>query len=627
LVEPSVFLSRRAKSPSDPVLSDVAERQLHFLRAVYSHADRRVSQLIHYAREITIAPRTQDELYEDVPTEGRLAELVRARVHRVNGSIVDPVEQQSEGGDVRLRWPDLVKGDVVEVAVRTWTDGPVGGRSDYPFFFLDYAGSTATRPVLYNEVVVSTAKEAPLYVDVVGGQADGSEVVEKGGRRIVRHRWTRPTLVPDEPLSPPFVESVPVVLGSTFPSFKAFIAWYKEAVRGFTEPDAEIRRLALDLTKGKVGREAKMAALFQFVADRIRYVNYVSAEQWLPNRPQEVLARREGDCDDKAILLIALLKVIGIDAEEVLVQTRITGEHVVFSAKNAAVPRFDHGIAFVPSKPGSREGRWLDATSPHARMGVLPSMDAGGIAVRLDRDGEVEVIPPARSADHGRSVRWELTLDRSGNAALRGEELHSGDSAFWLRNNLSEEGARKDYVERALLTAAGLPSASLERDVAFEPDLARGTSRVRYSARSEGFAKWDGDAFSVSLAPSVPLTAELAPLVTRTLALVLPPHLAPSHDERQWTLRAPSGAQWVDLPESAEIDGGAFGKASLRVTRVGSDRVRIERKFSLDVPRIEPHRYAEFRSYLLRVDGLFRAQFRYSRAPEPAGRGERTSAR
>ena len=71
-------------------------------------------------------------------------------------------------------------------------------------------------------------------------------------------------------------------------------------MHGFTEPDAQVRELAAKLTKGKTTRDEKLRALFDFVADDIRYVNYVSGEWWLPNRPQQLLARREGDCDDKA---------------------------------------------------------------------------------------------------------------------------------------------------------------------------------------------------------------------------------------------------------------------------------------------------------------------------------------
>ena len=180
IVPSQVILARRerqgelgaAAATSYPAgVPDVADRQLHWIRAVVMHRDRRVSEMVQYAREIVIAPRTEDELYEDVPAEGDLTEIVRARVHRRDGTTAFAVEQASEARP-RIRWPELSAGDVVEVAFRSWTAGPVGGRGDPPFYRLDYAGALSTHPVLYNEVVVESPDDRPIYVDVVNGKPD-----------------------------------------------------------------------------------------------------------------------------------------------------------------------------------------------------------------------------------------------------------------------------------------------------------------------------------------------------------------------------------------------------------------------------------------------------------------------
>ena len=196
----------------------------------------------------------------------------------------------------------------------------------------------------------------PIYIDVIHAAPGTFERTEKDekGRHVTRLVWTKPVTVSEEPLAPALSETVPLIMGSTFKSWGDFRKWYEEAVRGFTEPDAQVRRLAAELTKGKTTREQKLKALFDFVADDIRYVNYQSGEFWLPNRPQQLLARREGDCDDKAILLITLLRAVGIDAQEVMVQTRETGQPSVVLAKNVAVPLFDHGIAFLPGPNGGQ---------------------------------------------------------------------------------------------------------------------------------------------------------------------------------------------------------------------------------------------------------------------------------
>ena len=602
MVDAKTILARRVAVPAQP---DVADRQLHWVRAVVMHDDCRVSQLIHYAREIVIAPRSQEELYEEIPNEGDLTEILKARVHRKDGGTAFPLEEQNEGTRPRIRWPELSPGDVVEVAIRTWTANAVGGRADPPYYFLDYAGSTSNHPIAYNEVDVEAPASSPIYIDVLHAAPNTYERTEKDekGVHVTKLVWTKPVSVSEEPLAPALSETVPLIMGSTFKSWGDFRKWYEEAVRGFTEPDEQVKRLAAELTKGKTTREQKLKALFDFVADDIRYVNYQSGEFWLPNRPQQLLARREGDCDDKAILLITLLRAVGIDAQEVMVQTRETGQPSVITAKNVAVPLFDHGIAFLPGPNG---GTYLDATSPQSRLGPLPSMDTRAVALRLDSGpADVVQLPPGSPEDHGADVTWSMTLKDGGGGDIVGEEHHSGDSAFFLRSGMKEADARAQYVEDNMLTG-WFSTVRVDKDVAFESDLGAGQVRVKYTAHSDSLARREGHDLVVPLSPSWTFTSALAPLVTRTLPVVLPPQLAPSHQNRTLRITAPAGYKWTELAPGGDVVAGEFGRASLEVSRDPKDpRVLVvKRKMILDQHLIPVEKYAAWRAFLQRVDAL-----------------------
>jgi hypothetical protein len=604
LLPSETILKRRGSPPKPGEAPDVRERQLHWLRAVRKHPDKRVSQLIHYAREIVIGPRSQDELYENLPLEGDLIEILRARVHRRDGSVVLPLEEHNEGTRPRIRWPELSPGDTVEVAIRTWTAGPVGGRGDPPFYFLDYSGSFATAPLLYNEVIVESDKTNPVYVDVVGAPPDRRDERDEQGTHVVHLIWDKPKMVPDEPLAPHLTELVPVVVGSTFRDWSDFRAWYSEAVRGFTEPDAEVRRLAAELTKGKTTRDAKLKALFEFVSDQIRYVNYTSGEFWLPNRPHQLLARREGDCDDKAILLITLLRAVGIEAQEVLVQTRETGQPSVLRAKNAAAPLFDHGIAFLPGPNG---GTYLDATSPQSRLGPLPAMDARGAALPMRPTGTPEIVqlPAGVPEDHGSDVDWTLTLTPNGGGEVRGTETHSGDSAFYLRTYLAQEGARSSYVEGNLL-GPWLPTVEVAGPITFVGDMPGGKAKVSYHAKSDAVARREGTELVVPLAPNRTMASQLAPLVRRTLPVSLPSFMAPSRQRRFLRIVAPQGFAFGDLPAGGKVEGGEFGRAELEITPDPKDPRAIvaRRSVTLDQSIIPVAKYEAWRTFLQRIDAL-----------------------
>jgi hypothetical protein len=616
IVPSQVILARRERpedagdgtsAASAGAVPDVADRQLYWLRAVVMHPDRRVSEMVQYAREIVIPPRTEDELYEDVPAEGDLTEILRARVHRRDGTTAFPVEEASEARP-RIRWPELSAGDVVEVAFRSWTAGPVGGRGDPPFYRLDYAGALSTHPVLYNEVVVESPDDRPIYVDVVNGRPDRREEQDDAGKRVVRLVWDKPVNVPDEPLAPPLSEVIPTVVLSTFKDWTEFRAWYGEAVRGFTEPDAQVRELALHLTKGKTTRDDKLRALFDFVADDIRYVNYVSGEWWLPNRPQQLLARREGDCDDKALLLITLLKVVGIDAQEVMVQTRLTGEPSILRAPHAAVPLFDHGIAFLPGQGG---GTYLDATSPQSRLGPLPSMDARAVALRMNGPAEIVALPASSPDDHGTEATWTLSVKSDGSADLAGEERAVGDDAFWMRTYLTEPGARAQWLEQRLV-GTWFSTVQVDKDVDFQGDLPRGAATARWHARSDSLARREGTELVVALSPTQTLASQLAPLVQRTLPVWLPAPVAPRREARTIRVVAPSGWTFGALPVGGDEDGGSFGRAHLDVARdPGDPRVVVARRVVVfDESAISVSEYPKWRAWVQRVDALMHKSVR-----------------
>ncbi|MCC6557621.1 MAG: transglutaminase domain-containing protein [Polyangiaceae bacterium] len=616
IVPPDVFLARGATNPAKK--GEIFDRQLHWVRVVTYHPDKRVSQLMHYAREIVIEPRTEQDRFErDVPSEGDETELVLARLHRKDGTVAAPEEQGAGGSRPFIRWPELKAGDVVEVAVRSWTAGPVGRRGDAPFYFIDYVGSTATHPILYNEVVVDSPKGSALAVDVLNGAPARTIKAEKEGREITRFVWDDPPAVPDEPLAPQMSEVLPVVVGSTFHGWDEFREWYRGAVKGFTEPDDQVRRLAAELTKGKKTRDEKLRALFDFVADDIRYVNYVSGEWWLPNRPQELLARRQGDCDDKAMLLITLLRSIGIEATEVLVQTRYTAMHSVLRSEKAAIPVFDHGIAFLPGK-GKEPGLWLDATSPQSRIGPLPAMDARTLALFV-HDGPAKIVETPASApdDHGIDAEWTIRLSPTGAGDLEAKERHIGDAAFELRSNLAEADARAQWVEQHL-ASGWFPTVDVKPRIDFQANLARGAATLAYEAHSEGLARREGTELAVPISGTQTLTSQLAPLVKRTLPVVLPPSMAPGHQARTITIMAPPGYDFADLPPGGDENGGEFGRATLSFTKApGKNAVVVKRSVVLDLSTIPVAKYEKWRAWLQRVDGLMHRMVRLVPKGEP----------
>lgn len=74
----------------------------------------------------------------------------------------------------------------------------------------------------------------------------------------------------------------------------------------------EIRSLAANLVSFLPGKDelGEIEAIFCFVRDHIRYLKDISGVETL-STPDKTLELRQGDCDDQAVLLAALLESIG----------------------------------------------------------------------------------------------------------------------------------------------------------------------------------------------------------------------------------------------------------------------------------------------------------------------------
>jgi transglutaminase-like putative cysteine protease len=75
-----------------------------------------------------------------------------------------------------------------------------------------------------------------------------------------------------------------------------------------------IREKAAEITEGKTGDVEKAVALFYFVRDNIKYTIYL--DKFLPEhfRASNTLALKQGYCVQKAVLLAALARAVGIPA-------------------------------------------------------------------------------------------------------------------------------------------------------------------------------------------------------------------------------------------------------------------------------------------------------------------------
>lgn len=136
--------------------------------------------------------------------------------------------------------------------------------------------------------------------------------------------------------------------------------------------------------------EERTVAALRFVQDEIRYLGIeLGRYSHQPTLPAKVFARRFGDCKDKSLLLVEILKSLGVDATPALVDST---DGRLLDQQQPSPFAFDHVIVRVQI---AGKTYWLDPTMSYQRGGLEKYYDPPYERALDLRDGitELEKIP------------------------------------------------------------------------------------------------------------------------------------------------------------------------------------------------------------------------------------------
>ncbi|HTW66546.1 MAG TPA: DUF3857 domain-containing protein [Bryobacteraceae bacterium] len=327
----------------------------------------------------------------------------------------------------------------------------------YPYWFQDSAPVVDSRFVLSLpaawEARASTFNHAELQPKVEGGT----------------YTWELRDLpwIEREEYSPGF-ESVAPWIGVTFfpaastsPALHSLKDWaaVSQWLSGFMDPPAEptavVRAKAAELTSGAKTEMDKIRAIAAF-AQQTNYVevsmNVARGGDYTPHSAEQVLTRNYGDCKDKATLMRALLKAVGVDAYTIAI---FSGDREYVRPAWPSAMQFNHAIVAIKVLPETtaativthpRLGRLLifDPTDPVTPVGDLPRDEQGSYAlVVAGLDGDLIRMPqlPVSSARIERTV--QASMDASGHLAAHLLTEYFGQSGSSVRYLTSHGGTDK----------------------------------------------------------------------------------------------------------------------------------------------------------------------------------------
>ena len=121
---------------------------------------------------------------------------------------------------------------------------------------------------------------------------------------------------------PPHVDPFRRVALSTYGSWQKVVEW---ATPLYTYSEHSLSAIAASLPEA-YDQERKLLSMIRLVQDDVRYLGFEGGiNGYKPHAPAKVFKQRYGDCKDKSLLLVALLRSEGVEANPLLVNTQLKG--------------------------------------------------------------------------------------------------------------------------------------------------------------------------------------------------------------------------------------------------------------------------------------------------------------
>jgi hypothetical protein len=370
-----------------------------------------------------------------------------------------------------------------------------------------------------------------------------------------------------------------------------------------------VRAKALQLTANAPGDLDKIRAIATFV-QQTNYVevslNITRGGGYTPHTAAESLARNYGDCKDKATLMRALLKAVGIDSYLVTISA---DDRTYVRPEWASPEQFDHAIIAVKVSGGV----------------ALPTVMADSPLGRLLIFDPTDSITPVGSLPSEEQGSYALVIAASDGALLKMPLLPAGASRIeaTVEAIMSANGGLTASVQRQYFGQSGIPLRAV--------DKLRGHEEVQ-KRFERGFTRRPGGVTVKTvtmegndesrLAVKLDLTAERFGQMMQDRLLIVRPGTLSSGGEYYFTsrkrsspvkleadlrhdsikLKVPEGFKLDELPAPAKVDS-AYG--SIQATwAVRDGEILMEQTLEIRDMVVPASDFAQVRDFFDKVAGL-----------------------
>jgi len=400
------------------------------------------------------------KLHRDGRVQDRLA-TAHIRVLQRETELEYRVYDGSKSVDIVL--DDVRSGDVVEYAYTVSGSNPVFGGTEFGRMGMQWHAPVRD---LHRRLRVPSGQEIRFanHLSTVT-----PEVVQKA--HWTQYTWRAADVPPiaRQDDMPGWYDPYGAVQWSQFSDWSAVVRWAQPLYDPPRVLSAALRTEVARIEASASSESARLREVLAFVQSQIRYLGVeMGAGSHAPRAPAIVLARRYGDCKDKALLTITMLRALGIEAHAALVSTRLRQ----MSASQLPAPSAFNHVIVVAQADG--HPYWLDPTRLPQKGSLERVVQADfGQALVLDgRSSGLAAMPLAAAELERRKIdiRIDASGQADGGASMQVRSSYEGASADRMRNTLRNESLddlQRNYLNFYLRSYPGL---AVEEKFSFEDD-------------------------------------------------------------------------------------------------------------------------------------------------------------
>ncbi|MEO6670782.1 MAG: transglutaminase-like domain-containing protein [Ferruginibacter sp.] len=220
-------------------------------------------------------------------------------------------------------------------------------------------------------------------------------------------------------------------------------AWYHSLTKDFVKNEA-VKAKAIEITSGITNDIDKIKKIFYWMHDNIRYIAFEDGiAGFKPDKSEEVLRKKYGDCKGMAHLTKELLKSVGFDARLCWIGTN----HIAYDYSTPSIAVDNHMICALIFQGKTY---FLDATENYIGFNEYAERIQGRQV--LIEDGEKYIytkVPVTDYTQNGNIEKLSLTvngtdLEGSASREWRGEEK---ENIFAELNSIKKDKSNEAFIK------------------------------------------------------------------------------------------------------------------------------------------------------------------------------------